>query len=298
MGEGALEFIKSTLELVPEGLSAPLYYVSEPSYRIYWLFLLSSLLLVFVAYFVEHRRIHVRTILSSVFSPRYWFNKSSVTDVFYLTLNSVLRVSLLIPLFGSHLWATIMVARFLQGNFGNGPDIEIHPLAIMTLYTLIFFVVEDVSRFALHLGLHKIPFLWRFHQVHHSATTLTPLTVHRIHPVEMFLYFVRGTCVFGIVSGCFVYCFGSKLSGLQVLGVDMLGFLFNLLGANLRHSHIWLSFGSFEKWFISPAQHQIHHSIDTEHRDKNFGTCLACWDKLYGSWVGAKKRLQLTFGIA
>ena len=41
----------------------------------------------------------------------------------------------------------------------------------------------------------------------------------------------------------------------------MFGVLFNFAAANLRHSHIWISFGRFEKIFISPAQHQIHHSV-------------------------------------
>ena len=45
--------------------------------------------------------------------------------------------------------------------------------------------------------MHRIPFLWRFHQIHHSAEVLTPLTFHRIHPVESLLYDVRGALVTG-----------------------------------------------------------------------------------------------------
>ncbi len=291
------DFFVQAIALIPEGLSAPLFFVTEPSRRIYWLFLLSSFLLAFVAYYLNYRRFDITDVIKSIFSPKYWFNKSSATDVFYLSFNSILRISLLIPLFGSHLWATIFVARFLQGNFDNAPELDLPFWTIMVLYTCVFFIVEDFSRFFLHLGLHKMPFLWHFHKVHHSATVLTPLTVHRVHPVEMFLYFMRSMVVFGVVSGSFVYLFGTKLGGLQILGVDALGFLFNLLGANLRHSHIWLSFGIFERWFISPAQHQIHHSTAAEHANKNFGTCLACWDRWFGSWVTARKQLQLKFGL-
>jgi len=77
-----------------------------------------------------------------------------------------------------------------------------------------------------------------------------------------------------------------------------LGFLFNALGANLRHSHIWLSFGSLERWFISPAQHQIHHSSAEADRDINFGTCLAIWDRLFGSHRRASiTPISISFGL-
>ena len=79
------------------------------------------------------------------------------------------------------------------------------------------------------------------------------------------------------------------------MGVDLLGFLLNAAGANLRHSHIWLSFGYAEKWFISPAQHQLHHSI--EHGHGNLGTYLACWDRILGTHIEAKKKERLKFGL-
>lgn len=295
--QNLINFLAQIIKLIPQGLAAPLLYIVEPARRIYWLFLLSSVALIFLTYYIQYKKISFTYIYKSIFSFSYWFNRSSATDVFYLSLNSILRISLLIPLFGSHLWASILVTRFLQANFDNGPDLAMPLLLIMGFYTLVFFIVEDFSRFALHLCMHKIPFLWRFHKIHHSATVLTPLTVHRVHPLEMCLYFIRGTCIFGLVSGSFVYLFGSRLGGLEILGVDALGFLFNLLGANLRHSHIWLGFGRLERWFISPAQHQLHHSSAPVHRDKNFGTCLAIWDKLFHSWLSSGKRQKLVFGL-
>lgn len=285
------------LDRVIEGLAAPLGYVLQPDSRIYWLYLLSSIAMVLVAFGLSGRRLSLDRIRRTFFSTAYWFNRSSVTDVGYLSLNSILKISLLIPLFGTHLWATIYVARFLQSSFGNGPEFDLPVWSVMALYTITFFIVEDFSRFILHYVMHKVPLLWRFHRVHHSATVLTPLTVFRVHPVEMLLYFTRGMWVFGFVSGTFVYLFGSKLSGWQILGVDALGFLFNFFGANLRHSHIWLGFGRLERWFISPAQHQIHHSTLLEHRDKNFGTCLACWDRAMHSLVQSASRRNFRFGL-
>lgn len=286
------------------GLSAPLHYTLEPSSRLFWLFWVSAAALAAGALYLQYRqrarRLPFRRyLMQAFFSRAYWINRSSLVDLAFLLGNSLLRVALVIPLLGSHLAATLVVARFLQGQLGDAPVIDLPWLAIAGLYTLCFFLVEDLSRFSLHLAMHKVPWLWRLHRVHHSATGLTPLTLHRVHPLEMTLYYLRGLLVFGLVSGVFVYLFGRKLSGLDVLGVDMLGFAFNFFGANLRHSHIWLSFGALEKWLISPAQHQIHHSSAPEHRNRNFGTCLALWDRLLGSSVPAGMRRQrLKFGLA
>ena len=201
-------------------------------------------------------------------------------------INSVVRVSILIPIIGSHLWFTLVTGRFLQSNLGDAPEVQLPWFAIASLYALVFLFFEDLSRYRL---------LWRFHSVHHSATTLTPLTLFRVHPVESIAYFFRGTLVFGLVSGTFIWFFGRQLSTFDILGVDLLGFLFNVIGANLRHSHIWLSFGRFEALFISPAQHQVHHSRSNGHA--NLGTYLALWDRLFKTWKPSGETPIRDFGV-
>ena len=146
--------------------------------------------------------------------------------------------------------------------------------------------------------MHRVDLLWSLHRVHHSATNLTPLTLFRVHPVESIFYFARGLIVFGLVSGIFVWLFGSKVNGLHVLGVDLFGFIFAAMASNLRHSPIWLSFGKLENFLISPAQHQLHHSMD--HGHPNYGTCLAIWDRIIGTQVKAqfhKPAEDLRFGL-
>lgn len=281
-----------------DAVLAPLAIALDPGRRLFWVFILSALVLASLTVALQQRRFDLKGQLRALFNRHYWLNRSTATDGGLLLLNSLLRGSLLIPLLGSHLAGTILVGSWMQSQWGDAPSLVIAMPLLAVIYTLVFFIAEDLSRFGLHAALHKVPLLWHFHRTHHSATTLTPLTVHRVHPVEMTLYYLRGLVVFSVVSGSFVYLFRGQVSGVAIMGVDCLGFLFNALGANLRHSHIFLSFGPLERWFISPAQHQIHHSAAEEHRDTNFGTCLALWDRLLGSWRAAGQRQPLQFGLA
>ena len=77
-----------------------------------------------------------------------------------------------------------------------------------------------------------------------------------------------------------------------------MSFWFHLLGSNLRHSHIWINYWHWlEKIFISPAQHQIHHSIKKEHHNKNFGVTFAIWDYVFGTLCTSRDNEVSKFGI-
>ena len=281
--------------VVLELIAAPVGFIFDSAKRVYWLYLLSALLIASCAVAWQSGRLQPIVQLKSLLNSKYWFSKSTSLDYFLMFFNNGMRVFLLVPLFGSHLVLTIIVGSFLQDTLGDAPDLDVEWFFIALLFSTVFLLVEDFSRFFLHYCMHRFDVLWRFHRTHHSATVLTPFTLFRVHPVEHSLYFVRGLMVFGLVSGFFIWLFSGKLTGLQVLGVDLFGFLFNMLAANLRHSHIWISFGRFERIFISPAQHQIHHS--TQHRFANLGSILSVWDGLIGTRTYALKREKLQFGL-
>ena len=74
--------------------------------------------------------------------------------------------------------------------------------------------------------------------------------------------------------------------------------MFNTAGSNLRHSHIGIRYWPWLEYIlISPAQHQLHHSIDISHHDKNFGAALAIWDYIFGSLHHSEEIEDLTLGI-
>ena len=75
--------------------------------------------------------------------------------------------------------------------------------------------------------------------------------------------------------------------------------LFVHIYVHLQHTHLWIAFtGLAGRVFLSPAHHQIHHSNNPVHFDKNLGSCLAIWDWLFGTlYVPAKEPEPLTFGV-
>ena len=173
----------------------------------------------------------------------------------------------------------------LDHTFGRPEIGPIAPFLITAIYSGALFLAWDLSRFLLHLAMHRLPILWAFHQVHHSAEVLTPLTFHRIHPVESALYQLRGGITTGTVTALFYWLFRDAASVWTWAGVPALGLLLNVVFGNLRHSHVWIRFPTWAERYVmlSPAQHQLHHSIEERHYDRNMGTWLPWWDHLAGT---------------
>ena len=275
--------------------------LSSPSSRLFWPLLITPLLFIIVVTGLRFGKAAGIQQCQAFLNPKQFFTRDSLIDIALLLFNAGAKIAVVIPLLGGKLAVAMAVSLFLQQQVGDGifAGHTFNGMLVISVFSLAFFIAEDASRFGLHYTMHKVPLLWKLHQVHHSAHTLTPLTLHRVHPLEMALYYLRSILVFGLMAGSFTWALQSPATVWAFLGVDALGFIFNACAANLRHSGVYLSFGWLERFFISPAQHQIHHSSALEHHDKNFGTCLSLWDKLAKSWVASEKQAEnpLQFGI-
>ncbi len=265
--------------------------------RLSWPFLLASGLLLIAVLALSPNNTVLRGQARQLLNWRYWLNAQSAIDLAYTLLNSALKLFILVPLLASHTLATVWVINQLQLLAGSGPDWQLTPLWMAGIFSIVFFVIDDASRFALHWALHNVPGLWHIHKIHHAAENLTPLTLLRVHPLEMALYYCRSLAVVAGVGGVFIYCFVGKVSAWDILGFNAFVFLFNALGANLRHSPVAVQFGALERWFISPAQHQLHHSSHPQHHNINYGSALAVWDRALGSWRSGVEAVDLRFGL-
>ena len=275
--------------------------IDDPTSRLFHLNLVFCVLFVLGWALIAKRKklTHVfrwRYLKVLFFSKNYWWNSSSRFDYKIYALNSVLKIFLFIPFLDVTFHISLYLVRSLQNLNPAHEALPVTTLPLL-LFTLAFFIFDDFIRFIHHYGMHRIPFLWKFHSTHHSATTLTPITLYRTHPVESAIATVRNSISLGLATGFFVFIFQSQLTMTTILGVNFFGFIFNLLGSNLRHSHIGFSFGAVERIFISPKQHQIHHSTNPEHFDSNFGVSLSVWDQIFKTYRSAANVKKLRFGL-
>lgn len=271
----------------------------NPQKRIFIGYLASALVVAMGVLFVVSKQSPLQTV-KQVLDPRVWWSKSARTDYMMVVINKVIMMGV-----APRLISKLVVATFLfeslhllfQGRpqlWTGTPD-----WMIAGLFTLCLFVLDDFAKYVVHRLLHEVPFLWPFHKVHHTAETMTPFTVLRTHPVEGVLFALRATLVQAVTLAVFFFFFGDRMELVSVFGANLFLFVFNVAGSNLRHSHVWISYGRVvEHFLISPAQHQIHHSDAVRHYDKNFGAVLAIWDGLGKTLHLAQGEKNIQFGVA
>ena len=286
----------SGFEALGASLLDAMFVVADPGKRLYWMHVLSAAMLALIYFRCAARRQSIADLASSVLDSAYWWNRSTRLDYGLFALNNFLKVAMFAPVLGGQVAVSLVVTKFLHFNIAESHLFVWPPIAITVAFTMVAFLFDDFMRFVVHWLMHRVPILWHFHRLHHTATTLTPFTVHRTHPVESFINSSRAVLSLGLVSGVFVWLFGHGLQVWDILGMNALGFVMTLAGSNLRHSHIPLHFGVAESLLISPAQHQLHHSVD--HNHPNLGSFLSWWDRLCGSWMAGREARDLRFGLS
>lgn len=273
---------------------------TSPSVSIFWGYLASAAVLAALVYLLRKRS--ARGLLCYLAPRHIWLSRSTLHDLGLFAINTVLHSFLLIgPL--SWIGQTLGQRTWLVLHDHFGPiDTPLSGPAAMLGLSLAAFVVADLAFFLAHLALHRIPLLWEFHKVHHSAPVLQPLTVLRRHPLDVMLDGAVAGVLLGPLYGLAGWLGGGELTPVTILGVNALLFVVLIAGFNLQHSHVWLSFGPLDRYLISPATHQLHHSSDPAHHDRNFGNFLAIWDRLAGSLltpgeVARSRTPKLHFGL-
>lgn len=225
-------------------------------------------------------------------------HRSNILDIKLFFVNRILSVT---GVFGAVVFAPLITFGVL-GLLGGG-TLEISDATLSwqqsLLATVIIVMSTDFCKYWNHRIHHESRVLWFFHAVHHSAEVLTPLTLTRAHPMENIIRNLIISVLVGAVQALLLYVFVAKIDLVTIGGANALYFLFNALGSNLRHSHIWLSYGRvLEHIFISPAQHQVHHSMAVEHHNKNYGSIFALWDWMFGTLYVPDGYEELKFGVA
>ena len=245
------------------------------------------------------RRIRVRTILRALFPRRIVRSPSNQADIGYL-LFGVFVFGLV---FGwailSYQFVSNAIIAGLVGLFGPASPSALPTFVSRAAITVMLFLTYEFGYWFNHWLSHKVPFLWEFHKVHHTAEVLTPLTNFRVHPIYMLVFANILPLSAAIANGFGHYLFGDTAYQYALSDTNIILVLFIHAYVHLQHSHMWIAFtGVLGRVFISPAHHQIHHSADPKHFNSNYGSCLALRDWLFGTLtIPRKERERLRFGI-
>ncbi len=148
---------------------------------------------------------------------------------------------------------------------------------------LLCILAADFVQYWTHRSYHEIPFLWRFHAVHHSAKTMDWLAGSRQHILELI---VTRVGVLGIL-----YVLGFE-KGVMDMYIVIVGFQ-----AVFNHANVHLPWGPFKYIFVTPDFHHWHHSSDDVAIDKNYAAHYAFLDHLFGTAIKGQTGFPEKYGV-
>lgn len=291
-----LDWINETCSRLAIAAMMPFHdFFKDTSSRYFWLYCATGLL---IAAFVYRGQKEVKSFRETLADRNVWASKSAINDYIILMITPMMRITILS-------WAAVKWETVSKGVvdaltwLGVSGTVNDHTAIMLgVVLTTVLFVVDDFLRWLVHFTYHRVPELWEFHKVHHSAEVLNFATAERHHPVEVMTTAAVLMGAYGLINGIFIAFFGDKVTPVTIAGANIFLFVFNLAGGALRHSPFWISFGPrVERWIISPAMHQIHHSDKPEHYDRNMGGSLAVWDRMFGTLHIPQGREIEGFGI-
>mgnify|MGYP001394474825 CR=1 FL=1 len=153
----------------------------------------------------------------------------------------------------------------------------------MVLQVALGLVAAEFGLYWAHRLAHDIPFLWRFHAVHHSVTRLWFINTGRFHFID--------TLMSVVLSQPLLYLAGAPME--VFLWVSAVTAFIGVL----THCNIVMRGGPLRYVFNTPELHRWHHSMDPAEGNMNYGENLMLFDLLFGSYFYADRRPPARIGI-
>lgn len=225
--------------------------------------------LLFAALFVLQRKFPLQEQKCSV------WRRTFVNLLYSLPGFAMLRL-LLVPLpYMAALWAQ-------KNGFGLLNWLQLSP----GLNAICGVIIFDYAYYWWHIATHKVPLLWRFHNVHHTDLDLDVSTAARFHAGEILL------------SVPFRMAWAA-VTGIAPLSLLIFEVIFEC-ATQFHHSN-WRLPQRVERalnfMLITPRLHGIHHSIVQREADSNWGTIFSFWDRLHGSRRADVAPHEITIGV-
>jgi sterol desaturase/sphingolipid hydroxylase (fatty acid hydroxylase superfamily) len=272
----------------------------DPTNRWFAVYLCSSLVIGSCVFLFEARhdpKLKEQGLVRYLFPKHVYTHRSSIADCWFFVVNKLLFTMGFGALIAVSASSVEILGRILRA-IAISAELPVPSWLAILITTLIAVMAMDFGLWFSHWLSHKVPVLWEFHKVHHSAEVLTPLTAGRVHPLDDALNILfSGICGGASLAFC-RFLFGDQAQIFGIMQLNALVLVFYVFGFHLRHSHIWLPYrGIWGKLFVSPAHHQLHHSVAERHWDKNMGFVLAIWDWMFGTLYSVDKREEVRVGM-
>lgn len=187
----------------------------------------------------------------------------------------------------------MLVAVF--GGHGRATDPLTAPMLV--LFTISMLLAYDISYYLYHNLQHRVPVLWELHKVHHSSEVMVGTTKDRVHPLDDIMNRVWDGLITGPVYGFWLF-FAFDPVELTILGINVYVLRNIIMMDFVRHTHLKISFGKLiNNVILCPHYHQLHHSTNPKHFDKNFGLMLSIWDRMFGTLHIPEPDESFLFGL-
>lgn len=197
-------------------------------------------------------------------------------DLFYFLISSLFVQSLAMI----SLWPTNQIIKHahLWQNFRD--IIAAQPQILQFIEIMI---LADLMQYSFHRLFHQIPFLWKFHAVHHSARVMDWMAGSRMHIFEIIA--LRAVTIIPL------YALGFSTFTLYIY-IFFVYLVSTWVHANVRFNDEWLA-----KYFVTPRFHHWHHGIEDEAIDVNFSVHFPWIDKIFGTYYLPKNEWPSGYGI-
>ncbi len=153
---------------------------------------------------------------------------------------------------------------------------------------LLSLVVLDLVIYLQHVMVHAIPLFWRLHRMHHADLDYDVTTGSRFHPLEIMLSMLIKFLVIVVL-------------GPPVVAVVIFEVLLNAL-AMFNHANVRLPSGLdriLRLFIVTPDMHRVHHSVEANEANSNFGFNISLWDRIFGTYIAqpGKGHEKMQIGI-
>ncbi|MBY4798851.1 sterol desaturase family protein [Burkholderia cepacia] len=246
----------------------------------------------------EREPVTLRAVVRSVFPKDQYDHASARVDRW----NGIILLAIGFPLSVFVAINAISVADnlagFLATYFGVRAPLMHTDWKMVAVQFAIYFLALDFSGYWVHRWCHEVPVLWPLHKPHHTAETLTPWTLFRQHPVEFFFLNTIPSFFAGVMLGLLLYATGTAVNPGTVTVIGIQVYVSFFVVDTMSHVHVHVSYGNWvNRIVLAPVMHNLHHSIELPHRDKNYGVILTVWDWMFGTLYLPKKNETWRWGL-